>query len=325
MMRILKLALILFFPRVAHSYEFNLRGSNSGVTPPYHQHILPANPSKKSTTTNSLSYMKQLRLPAHPDAVFMSACAIPDSDHLAVFYRERYDMYSTCMAILNGTMDVVLDAGPRFAQVEDPRAILFRDDIYVIDNHMAIPRKIYQLSSGKSVVIRHDHPSQGKNWSPFEFNGQLHFVFSFFPLCVLRCNVSDGRCSDIMSGCIGSTHSGEYRGGTNALVRYERVFGVGHRTLDGNTHVPFLWSFPVALLDGDMSRINAHDVVVLHDFSSSFEHRGIHDPSALVQVREKYYVFMTESARSWFEPQYYNLTIYQLEIPHVQVSTPERP
>lgn len=127
--------------------------------------------------------------------------------------------------------------------------------------------------SGKSFA------PDGKNWTPFVHNGELHFIFTLVPLRLLKCDHRRGQCSwlnhlvpgsNTTSGAADSDSRnarkggvrrkrsakkkkskqggwsdvgvGVLRGGSAARVVSGRyVIGFGHATVSPMLHTPFLY------------------------------------------------------------------------------------
>ena len=90
---------------------------------------------------------------------------------------------------------------------------------------------------------------------------------------------SAGLC-DELTAC--DEHITQWRGGTNGLVRGDRVIGFGHRThLTDYRHEPFLWHFPLELLDADPVDAANRTVFVTKTVVDTWP-GSIRGPSALV-------------------------------------------
>lgn len=242
----------------------------------------------------------------------------------------RPGAYESRVVLLDASLRFIADVGGQLERMDDPRCFVLKSSVYVVDNHMIEPREVLQLSSGVRTRLRHPFAVQGKNWTPLVHFGQLLFVFSLAPLCVIDCGALDtGDCVVLPStaaGCdaLGGAHAGVRRGGSSALLFGGRIAGLGHATLDGGHHEPFLWHFPAscleetsALRDALVNCYAATFVDVDARFHAArFAHApgtsGIHDPGALVVSRGALWAIITEADTSWRDSPAHNISVYRV-------------
>ena len=77
---------------------------------------------------------------------------------------------------------------------EDPRIFVFQGELWL---YYQIPIQgasdcqlfIFNPLRNLTIQLRVDRDFSGKNWAPFEFGGELHFVYSFAPFILYRAKV----------------------------------------------------------------------------------------------------------------------------------------
>lgn len=107
--------------------------------------------------------------------------------------------------------------------IEDIRLISYDDDLYYIGNNREttetnIPKMILGSIKNNNIIQLHginDNECQ-KNWSPFIHNNKLLFVYSFYPLIILRPNIGTGLCSIIKKQNYNLNLS-SFRGGSQGI------------------------------------------------------------------------------------------------------------
>lgn len=139
---------------------------------------------------------------------------------------------------------------------EDPRVIMRKDNIHVEE-----PVIIFDLDDGTDrgmfSLLPHRRTAKitkfsldkkdgqlgkvEKNWTPFflpevddQFStlssGYIHFVYSFFPLRILRCSLDDGVCEEVFSGetlgLVGDSRYSDFRGGSQFVTLPETLPGL---------------------------------------------------------------------------------------------------
>lgn len=93
--------------------------------------------------------------------------------------------------------------------IEDPRIFRFRNELWIYGHfrgflgeciHTPIIVKATPPYSIENVIklkthIKTEHLE--KNWMPFEYKGELYFVYSISPHIILKCNVKTGFCYEM--------------------------------------------------------------------------------------------------------------------------------
>ena len=111
-----------------------------------------------------------------------------------------------------------LEGTPKGQQaIEDPRVFSYNGKNYLIataalyinnENTKDIHRRrrmfMYDISAGSWVQLHipgHDFKEpKEKNWTPYVHNGELHFIYSYYPMCVLKMkDMATGAC-EIVKG-----------------------------------------------------------------------------------------------------------------------------
>ncbi len=122
-------------------------------------------------------------------------------------------------------------------QAEDPRLIEINGSLYVIFiGNSPLPNQIkciWLLKDGdieaKPLVINDSLPNRiEKNWAPFEHNDELHFVYNYDPMIILKCNTSTGFCDVVKGEVPFQTHLTYIRGGSNLLKVDDGYLGFAH-------------------------------------------------------------------------------------------------
>lgn len=117
-----------------------------------------------------------------------------------------------------------MDTGP-----QDARVFVYRNDVWVVFNMLnkdSVRRMhIYNVTNsaaGNARALKIDNMDRGhteKNWTPFVFNGNLFFIYCFFPLVVLLCDTDSGTCKVVYKGDNQSIDANKsFRGGSPAIL-----------------------------------------------------------------------------------------------------------
>jgi hypothetical protein len=123
-----------------------------------------------------------------------------------------------------------MDTGP-----QDARIFVYRNDVWVVFNMLnkdSVRRMhIYNVSNsagGNAKALMIDNMDRGhteKNWTPFVFNGNLFFIYCFFPLVVLLCDTVSGTCKVVYKGDNRSIDVNKsFRGGSPATLVKDNTF-----------------------------------------------------------------------------------------------------
>lgn len=124
--------------------------------------------------------------------------------------------------------------------VQDPRLVKIRDSIYLVYSHYRLNTMLYSKLTFDNGMYRAEKPHyissfykkrkgrREKNWTPFEAEHGLHFIYSFHPFRVL-----DGQ-----GACVSETQNtmrwdyGEVRGGTQAVLYNGEYLTFFHSSLN---------------------------------------------------------------------------------------------
>lgn len=101
---------------------------------------------------------------------------------------EEFNQLSSCYIMCKGP--------------EDPRLFKFRNETWLyfqyrgmIDSHCGHHLVICKLHDKKTIRLQYDRMTNfEKNWSPFEYNNELYFVYQFYPHTILLCDTTSGVC-----------------------------------------------------------------------------------------------------------------------------------
>eukprot|EP00656_Telonema_subtile_P015471 TRINITY_DN18111_c0_g2_i1.p1 TRINITY_DN18111_c0_g2~~TRINITY_DN18111_c0_g2_i1.p1 ORF type:complete len:547 (-),score=146.07 TRINITY_DN18111_c0_g2_i1:266-1906(-) len=156
---------------------------------------------------------------------------------------------------------------------EDPRMLRLGDKLYVyVQTLMALDdqgkfeliNSILEPISGARTILEPPERTAsqvapyGKNWVPFSWGGQLHFIYTFSPLRIMKCDGVPAlmpkhvKCTWVRTAASHESEPhglsiGVFRGGSAGLTvlngagEEQLVVGVGHITFTGYTHAPFVW------------------------------------------------------------------------------------
>jgi hypothetical protein len=166
------------------------------------------------------------------------------------YYSERIniDGQNCLLQTIKGRDDLCLHG--MGSQAEDPRLVLYHDQIYAMIN-IVNPHKennrlmcITPYNEFKPVVLKiKDVPINGieKNWTPLVKDDQLYLIYTFDPLVVIRYDFNpEGLCELVFaqSGVTFPLTTYRYlRGGSNMLPlgdRREVYFGLCHSRIEAD-------------------------------------------------------------------------------------------
>jgi hypothetical protein len=131
---------------------------------------------------------------------------------------------------------------------EDPRALIFKGDVLVVFNlqfrNNDRRQVIYNHNTLKIVVLSVEGLTlqrAEKNWMPFIFEDNIHFIYQLDPLVVLKCDIETGKCNCVVPSCVNlpafNTRNAIARGGTSMVKVAENLyFGFLHSTFRGEDH-----------------------------------------------------------------------------------------
>ena len=139
----------------------------------------------------------------------------------------------------------------------------------------------------------------GKNWSPAIVNMKVYFIYSLQPLQILRVDMKSGNLIwYFRERAVQFGQDIQIRGGTNALVLEEYIYGVGRISQFGSftgcggtwksNHFPILWRISLVNFTAKSKFLRAE----LHELHSPFI-SGVNDPTSLTVVRQTLFVAMS--------------------------------
>ncbi len=147
-------------------------------------------------------------------------------NQIAVIKLDSNFLPSGKLRILNTKIDGT------FSYIEDPRIFRFKNELWVAVSAISkYVRKGTQqmfisklsispdgvVSAAPFVHIKTLNDPENllqKNWSPFEFNGELHFVYSIHPHRIVKVNTETGNANDVALTPGFSWKFGSPRGGS---------------------------------------------------------------------------------------------------------------
>lgn len=129
---------------------------------------------------------------------------------------------------------------------EDPRPFMLNDTNYVlsqrfVNNFDDIQNYMVNVNTGEATLYKINIPnfSYGKNWTPFVYKNELYIIQKFDPLTIIK----DGNIIlEFDTNLPKFNNFCQYRGGSNGLeIDDENIIGVGHKTIELDFHLPFIW------------------------------------------------------------------------------------
>lgn len=197
-------------------------------------------------------------------------------------------------------------------QAEDPRLIQIGEDVYVIFiGNSPVPNQfkcIWLLKDGTNdavpLVINGVPPNQiEKNWAPFNHNEQLHFVYNYDPLILLKCDTKTGRCDVVRGNLPFPTHLTYIRGGSNLLRIDDSYVGFAHSRIkiDDKYRPGFLHMTHMVKLNKDLELEYVGDPILYHKNDKIVRHT-IQDPVSCWKEGDD--MFVTANIRDNFSHVY---------------------
>jgi hypothetical protein len=185
---------------------------------------------------------------------------------------------------------------------EDPRVVLTRGKVFVLDNTLNQCRLINLDDSKETYSV----PLKGKNFVFLPSEDELYVVEWLAPLCIHRV-VSFGFDSLVLDKVFQGTERSrpDLRGGTNVCeVSKHKWIGLGHRThyTPRLTHDPFYYVIEkkVDSFSIQISKINVND------------RPAIFDPCCLYKTDDHWFVVSAESELPWYKHQNLKTRLYEL-------------
>lgn len=127
-------------------------------------------------------------------------------------------------------------------RAEDPRLVKVGEKLYTVfigdspiqGQYKCIWMHEHGSTSMKPVVINRMNIIE-KNWAPFEYKGDLMFVYNYDPLIILKCDVNTGHCVEFKGSLPFDTSKTYIRGGSNLQKVGNQYIGFGHSRLPIDT------------------------------------------------------------------------------------------
>ena len=208
----------------------------------------------------------------------------------------------------NITSSEVLVAG------EDPRLFIYKDELYCISwtfnhNKKDLDIFLYNITTRTKTSLHNaDLRYNGKNWTPFVYNGSLYFIYALQPLVILKyvepdlvkLHYSEVNTNHINSLSFGSGGIGNIRAGSQSIYK-NGALHLFSRTGTPNPHIiHFTTLDPVTFKT---------DTICLEPDRRS----GVHDPYGYFQYQGKEYISTTESDSLWSNnTKWFKNSIYQV-------------
>lgn len=197
----------------------------------------------------------------------------------------------------------------------DPRVVSDGSKAYVLsegDLHSGIIYTLTILPEKKKIDVKlGDAVDVGKNWQPFIKDNKLYIIDSIAPFKINLLDLKTGIISKIkelpIDFSLAAMHDNYavLRGGANAIVNNETVYGWGHATTRPYVHIPYLWEF-------HEDKISISFIQIY----SEFKKRGynIVDPTSFFEWDDNYFALgLSCSQREWFHSQWFLNCIVLIE------------
>lgn len=186
---------------------------------------------------------------------------------------------------------------------EDPRCFIFRDKLYVIDNHF---NDVHLIEYETSRYIKINAP--GKNFSFVVHKNELYFIHFIKPFMFYKFDIDTGKIEHIEVDDDKNTLNFEFRGGTPGYkLSTNSYYGFGHRTYQQNDivkHDIFMWT--LYFIPNGLPKIELTNV------EQPKNSKNICDPTSVVIVNDKKYLITAETDRPWFCEQDYVTNLYEI-------------
>jgi hypothetical protein len=178
---------------------------------------------------------------------------------------------------------------------EDPRPFVLNGKQYVITQRFngsfeTVQNFIVDVNTGEDSLYKVDRPHffYGKNWTPFVHYNELYILHRFDPFTILK----NGQVIIEFNTNLpkDGTNFCQYRGGSNGISIYDKIYGIGHRTLSQYDHIPFIW-----ILDLTNRTV---EIMNLKNFKKI---ETINDPTSLWIENDNFYLSIFESSKRWHD------------------------
>ncbi len=189
----------------------------------------------------------------------------------------------------------------------DPRVVSNGSEAFVLSEgavHSGVDFTLTRLPSREQTRLkRGPGVPPGKNWQPFLRDGRLCVVDSIAPFRTKQINITSGEVTRSQEWPLDldlpAAHD-DYpilRGGSNAILHEDTLYGWGHATVRPYMHQPYIWKLSDA--GPTVSFLNLHGM---------FRDRGysIVDPTSFFEWDADHFALgLSCSQRDWFHPQWF--------------------
>ncbi len=144
--------------------------------------------------------------------------------------------------------------------IEDPKLFVYHGEEWAICNSLCHPAQrnpavntmcIFKIMDPSNTFRFLYHPlispnQSQKNWSPFEYQGNLYCEYTLVPHVILAVNVNNGSVKlAYSSGDQGKdiTHGSSLRGGAPPVLFENNYLGIGHTQLTAGHYYHFFYTF----------------------------------------------------------------------------------
>jgi hypothetical protein len=184
---------------------------------------------------------------------------------------------------------------------EDPRCFEYNNSVFVLDNTYNDMHLLdFKLNLYLKIKI------DGKNISFINYNNRLYFIHFMKPFTLYELNMINGSSQKID---VENTYSCDYqyRGGTSGFKLDDNTyFGFGHKTYVNNDilkHDIFKWIINFE---------NNKPTLIITDVEQPINSKNICDPTSIIQIDNKKYLFTAETDLPWFVEQDYVNNVYEI-------------
>uniref|UniRef100_A0A7S2M616 Uncharacterized protein n=1 Tax=Skeletonema marinoi TaxID=267567 RepID=A0A7S2M616_9STRA len=210
--------------------------------------------------------------------------------------------------------------------LSDPRAFFWNNSAYALAwriNRKDHDNFLYNLGTGEEFPLNHCiRGYRGKNWVPLVYHEQLYIVHRLSPhLMYFKYDAHNG-CQEPSKNEENKTSIDEWRGGSNFVpFGPTSMIAFGHRTINGNTHVPYLIHVDMTETNEIQSTIaRKRQLLLTQDKKKNWS--GILDPTSLWWDEDgKLWMGTTRTSGSWKKCYFkdrdecvFNMTIYEVEL-----------
>ena len=189
----------------------------------------------------------------------------------------------------------------------DPRVVSDGNRAFVLSEgavHSDVNYVLTILPEEKNIPIQLGAGvSKGKNWQPLIKDDELYVIDSISPFRENKIDLSTGiitKETEIDSDFnIVASHDNYsiLRGGSNAILHADTIYGWGHATVKSYSHIPYIWKY------------NSNGVVTSFlNIHFVFKNNGynIVDPCSFFEWDKEHFAFTLSCSQSeWFHPQWF--------------------